>query len=58
MKLADATNEREFIESVREVFRAYVPESDAWAKPNFFDINATVTGGFAKIERGWASIYW
>ncbi len=45
MKLADATNEREFIEAVRHVFKAYVPESDGWAKPNFFDINATVIGG-------------
>lgn len=51
MKLKDATNEREFIEAVRSVFRAYVPESDAWAKPNFFDINATVIGGFL-----WSSV--
>lgn len=45
MKLADATNEQETIEWVRGVFKAYVPESDSWAKPNFFDINATVIGG-------------
>lgn len=45
MKLADATSEQETIEWVRGIFKAYVPESDAWAKPNFFDINATVIGG-------------
>lgn len=45
MKLADATNEQETIEWVRGIFKSYVPESDAWAKPNFFDINATIIGG-------------
>lgn len=45
MELVDATNEQETIEWVRGVFKAYVPESDAWAKPNFFDINATIIGG-------------
>lgn len=45
MKLSDAANEQETIEWVRGIFKAYVPESDSWAKPNFFDINATVIGG-------------
>ncbi len=40
-------SEAGFIQEVRDIFRAYVPESDAWAKPNFFDINATVIGGIA-----------
>lgn len=40
-------NEAQFIEKVRGIFRAYLPESDAWAKPNFFDINSTVIGGLA-----------
>jgi Baseplate J-like protein len=44
---ATASNEAEFIESARAVFKAYVPESDAWAQPNFFSINATVVGGLA-----------
>lgn len=43
----DTDSEAEFIEKVRGIFRAYVPESDQWAKPNFFDINATVVGGMA-----------
>lgn len=47
MEFKDAKKEAEFIESIRSIFRAYVPESDAWAKPNFFDINATVIGGIA-----------
>ena len=40
-----ATTPEEFIEAARATFRAYVPESDAWAEPNFFSINATVIGG-------------
>jgi hypothetical protein len=40
-----ASNEAEFIEAVRNVYKAYVPESDAWAQPNFFSINATIIGG-------------
>ncbi len=45
MQLENASNEHEFISSIRNIFTAYVPESNAWAKPNFFDINATVIGG-------------
>lgn len=44
---ASAESEQEFIESIRDIFRAYVPESDAWAQPNFFSVNATVVGGLA-----------
>ena len=45
--LTSASNEVEFIESVRAIFRAYLPESDAWQSPNFFSINATIVGGLA-----------
>lgn len=44
---ASAESEQEFIESIRDIYRAYVPESDAWAQPNFFSVNATVVGGLA-----------
>lgn len=44
---ASAESEQEFIESIRDIFRSYVPESDAWAQPNFFSVNATVVGGLA-----------
>jgi Baseplate J-like protein len=47
----DAANEQQFIESTREIFRAYLPESDAWAYPNMFSIYATVIGGLA-----WSSV--
>ncbi len=47
VEISSAANEVEFIESVRSIFRAYVPESDAWAQPNFFSINATIIGGLA-----------
>ena len=47
MSFENAETESEFIDAIRSIFRAYVPESDAWAKPNFFDINATVIGGLA-----------
>lgn len=50
MSLENAETEKEFIEGVRNIFRSYVPESDAWAKPNFFDINSTVIGGL-----GWSA---
>lgn len=43
----DTSSEAAFVEQIRATFRSYVPESDAWAKPNFFDINATVQGGLA-----------
>lgn len=45
MELIETTNEQEAIEWVRGIFKSYVPESNAWAKPNFFDINATIIGG-------------
>lgn len=45
--ISSAETPNEFIEAVRSTFRAYVPESDAWAQPNFFSINATVIGGLA-----------
>lgn len=44
---ASAESEQDFIESIREIYRAYVPESDAWAQPNFFSVNATIVGGLA-----------
>lgn len=44
---ATAETPQEFIEAVRATFRAYVPESDAWAQPNFFSVNATIIGGLA-----------
>lgn len=44
---ASAESEQDFIQSIREIFRAYVPESDAWAQPNFFSVNATIVGGLA-----------
>jgi len=47
MSFENAETESEFIDAIRSIFRAYVPESDAWSKPNFFDINATVIGGLA-----------
>jgi len=43
--ITTAETPAEFIEAVRSTFRAYVPESDAWAQPNFFSVNATVIGG-------------
>lgn len=42
---ASATNEAGFVESVRDIFKSYVPESDAWAEPNFFSVNSTIIGG-------------
>ena len=47
MQFEDAEKPHEFVESIRNTFRAYVPESDAWAKPNFFDVSSTVVGGIA-----------
>lgn len=47
MDFLTTESEAEFIESIRSIYRAYVPESDAWASPNFFDINAIVIGGMA-----------
>lgn len=41
----DLTNEAQFIEEIRSIFRAHVPESDGWQKPNFFDVNSVVIGG-------------
>lgn len=43
--ISTATTPAEFIEAVRSTFRAYVPESDSWAQPNFFSVNSTVIGG-------------
>jgi hypothetical protein len=45
--VANAQSASEFVDYVRSTFKAYVPESDAWAEPNFFSIYATVVGGMA-----------
>ena len=41
----DTSNESEFINAIRGLFRAKVPESDAWAKPNFFSVVSSIVGG-------------
>lgn len=43
--ITTAQTPNDFIEAVRSTFRTYVPESDAWAEPNFFSINSTIIGG-------------
>ena len=45
--LSTQDSETEVIEKVRGIFRAYIPESDAWKSPSFFDVNAIVVGGIA-----------
>lgn len=39
--------EADVINKVRGIYRAYVPESDAWQEPSFYGINATIQGGLA-----------
>ena len=43
----DQDSEADIVDKVRSTFRAYVPESDAWKKPSFFEVSSIVLGGIA-----------
>lgn len=40
-------SEREVVNAVRNTFKAFIPESNAWAEPNHMSVSAQVFGGLA-----------